>query len=146
MNWTLRQIASEAGFQSISQFSNESHRNGIPFNPRKRGVENRYGVADLAIAICLRHLRRFGVPTARAAGHLQTLDRTALEAALDALTDGRVDHVIVGLPTYDLDLLPEGWTGVFLTPADVAAAIADTDVLAVDVGAYVKGHIGGGVA
>ncbi|MCT4684421.1 MAG: hypothetical protein N4A39_11900 [Roseicyclus sp.] len=143
MNWTQAQIMREAGFQTKAQFSNESHRHHLPFRPKKRGVENRFSASDLAVATILRRLRGFGVPTSRAAELLQTLDRDALDVAVDALTDGRGEAVIVGIAAYDLDLLPQGWTGVFTSAAAAAAAHVESDLILVDVGTKIMDELEG---
>ncbi|MBO6776417.1 MAG: hypothetical protein JJ897_13140 [Marinibacterium sp.] len=77
----------------------------MPFIPKRCGVENRYGVRGLALAIVLRKLRGLGLPIARSADLLHRVDRDALEVAFHELDDGRIEAVLICVPLYDLDLL-----------------------------------------
>lgn len=143
MIWTTQQISREAGFPTIGKFLNESSRNEIPFAPKRYGVENRYGVTDLALAIALRKLRSLGLPVARAADLLRRLDRQALEVALQEMDDGRIETVLICIPLNELDLLEEGWTGVFTSRAAAAEAILESDLVVLDLGVIVSAIVGG---
>ena len=143
MHWTTQQISREAGFPTIGKFINEAHRNEMPFAPQRQGVENRYETPDLALAIALRKLRGLGLPIARSADLLRRVDRGALKVALDELTDGRVEAVLICIPLFDLDLLDESWTGVFTSRAAAAEAISESDLLVLDLGEMVTSIVGG---
>lgn len=143
MNWTTQQISREAGFPTIAKFVNEVSRNELPFAPQRHGVENRYGTADLALAIALRKLHGLGLSISRTGELLRRVDRGALKVALDELTDGRVEAVLICIPLFDLDLLDEGWTGVFTSHAAAAEAISESDLLVLDLGEMVTSIVGG---
>ena len=143
MHWTTQQISREAGFPTIGKFINEAHRNEMPFAPQLQGVENRYNTTDLALAIALRKLRGLGLPIARSAEMLRRVDREALTVALDELTDGRIDAVLICIPLFDLDLLEEGWTGVFTSHLVAAEAISESDLVILDLGEMVTSIMGG---
>ena len=138
-----QQLSREAGFPTIGKFINETSRNEIPFAPKRYGVENRYGVTDLALAIALRKLRDLGLPIARCADLLRRIDRQSLEVALHEMDDGRIEAVLICVPLNELDLLEETWTGVFTSRAAAAEAISESDVVVLDLGVLVSAIIGG---
>jgi hypothetical protein len=115
----------------------------MPFAPQRQGVENRYTTTDLALAIALRKLRGLGLPIARSAEMLRRVDREALTVALDELTDGRIDAVLICIPLFDLDLMEEGWTGVFTSHAAAAEAVSESDLVILDLGEMVTSIVGG---
>ncbi len=143
MDWTTHQISREAGFPTIGKFINETSRNEIPFAPKRYGVENRYDVTDLALAIALRKLRGLGVPIARSADLLRRVNRGALEVALHELDDGRIEAVLICIPLFHLDLLDETWTGVFTSYAAAAEAISESDLVVLDLGVMITSIMGG---
>ena len=145
MNWTTQQISWEAGFPTIGKFINGASRNEMPFVPKRYGVENRYGVTDLTLAIALRKLRGLGLPVARSADLMRRVDRDALEVALHELDDGRIEAALICITLFDLDLLDQTWTGVFTSHAAAVEAISESDLVVLDLGVIVKAIVGGEV-
>jgi hypothetical protein len=126
-------LARAARFQSIEIFANETCKYALPFRPvGKVGVSNRFAAVDFCLAIVTGHLRSFGIPTSGVARHLEKLDRTALEVAIEQLQDGKISEIFVGIsPVLSWE---DDFSGVFTNRAAVADALVDLDLVIISVG------------
>jgi hypothetical protein len=141
MLFTARDLALTAGFKTAAKFTNELHRNGLPFGKGLRvGNTKRYGAVDLAKAIVMGRLRRFRIPVAQYKDLIDQIDETSLASALDQFEAGEVECVLVGVPSWD-DL--DDFSGVFTSREAALEAMTEADFILIDVGELTQAHLQG---
>lgn len=145
MIFTTDELAREGGFNGTAGFRCEIAKHQLPLRPHaKVNGSNRYSATDYAIAIVIGRLRNWGgqkmaVP---AAGRLaELIDRDALEAAIAQFEAGEVAEVIVGIPAWGKAL--EDFSCVFTSHEAAVAALAETDLILVNVGEVLQAKFGG---
>ena len=141
MLFTAQDLALTAGFETAAKFTNEMHRNGLPFGKGVRvGNAKRYGMVDLAKAIVMSRLRAFRIPVAQHKDLIDQIDETALASALDQFEAGEVECVIVAIPSWaELD----DYSGVFVSRDAALGALSEADFILIDVGAVTQAHLQG---
>lgn len=141
MLFTAKDLALTAGFKTVTKFTNEMHRHGLPFGDGTRvGNSKRYDSVALAKAIIMSRLRAFKIPVAQHTDLLNMIDHAALASALHQLEAGEVECVLVGIPSWDeLD----DFTGVFVSRDAAVTALTETDFILIDVGEMVQAHLQG---
>lgn len=141
MLFTARDLALTAGFKTAAKFTNELHRNGLPFGKGLRvGNTKRYGPVDLAKAIVMGRLRGFRIPVTQYKNLIDQIDETALASALDQFEAGEVKCVLVGVPSWnDLD----DFSGVFTSREAALEAMTEADFILIDVGELTQAHLQG---
>lgn len=141
MLFTAQDLALTAGFKTAAKFTNEMHRNGLPFGKGTRvGNAKRYAVTDLAKAIVMGRLRAFRIPVAQHKAMIDQIDETALASALDQFEAGEIECVLVGVPSWaELD----DFTGVFTSREAALEALSAADFILIDVGEVTQAHLQG---
>lgn len=141
MLFTAKDLALTAGFKTVTKFTNEMHRHGLPFGDGTRvGNSKRYDSVALAKAIIMSRLRAFKIPVAQHTDLLNMIDHAALASALHQLEADEVECVLVGIPSWDeLD----DFTGVFVSREAAVTALTETDFILIDVGEMVQAHLQG---
>ena len=137
MLFNTSEIATSGSFNGPAGFRTEMSKHRLPIQPfRKINGQNMYGSADYAIATAIGRLRGWGgqkISTPMAARMCEQIDRETLAIAIGQLEAGKIAELFVCLPSWGDDL--EGFTCVFTSAGDVAAALADTDLIVIEVGA-----------
>jgi len=141
MLFTAKDLALTAGFKTTAKFTNEMHRNDLPFGTGVRvGNTKRYGALDLAKAIVMSRLRAFRIPVAQHKALIDLIDETALASALDQFEAGAVECVLVAIPSWDeLD----DYSGVFVSRKAALEALSEADFILIDVGDVTQAHLQG---
>ena len=137
MLFNTSEIAISGCFNGPAGFRTEMAKHRLPIQPsRKLNGSNVYGSADFAIATVIGRLRCWGgqkISTPAAARFCEQIDRETLAVAIAQLEAGEITNLFICLPSWGEDL--EGFTCVFTSADDVAAALADTDLIVIEVGA-----------
>jgi hypothetical protein len=141
MIFTAQDLALTAGFKTAAKFTNEMHRYGLPFGTGVRvGNAKRYGTIDLAKAIMMSRLRAFRVPVAQHKDLIDQIDESALASALDQFEAGKVECVIVGIPSWaELD----EYSGVFTSRKAALEALTEADFILIDLGEVTQAYLQG---
>ena len=137
MLFNTSEIAVSGYFNGPAGFRTEMAKHRLPIQPsRKLNGSNMYGSADFAISTVIGRLRVWGgqkISTPAAARLCEQIDRETLSIAIAQLEAGEITDLFVCLPSWGDDL--EGFTCVFTSAGDVTAALADTDLIVIEVGA-----------
>ena len=137
MLFNTSEIAISGHFNGPAGFRTEMAKHCLPIQPsRKVNGSNMYGSADFAIATVIGRLRGWGgqkISTPAAARFCEQIDRETLAIAIAQLEAGEITDLFICLPSWGEEL--EGFTCVFTSADDVAAALADTDLIVIEVGA-----------
>jgi len=131
-------IGKASGLAPKHRLQSELARHEIDLRPRRVGHSNFYDRTDLALAYVLGQLRQWGVTTSKAALLLKWIDRDALEAALNGYFEGTLEAALVGLPPWDWEFSQE-FSAVFTSREAALAALAESDLILIDVASYVSG-------
>ena len=140
MLFNTSEIAISGCFNGPAGFRTEMAKHRLPIQPsRKVNGSNMYGSADFAIATVIGRLRGWGgqkISTPMAARLCEQIDRETLAIAIAQLEAGEITDLFVCLPSWGEDL--EGFTCVFISANDAAAALADADLIVIEIGAILK--------
>ena len=137
MLFNTSEIAISGCFNGAAGFRTENAKHRLPIQAlRKLNGSNVYGSADFAIATVIGRLRVWGgqkISTPMAARMCDQIDRETLAIAIAQLEAGEITELFVCLPSWVEDL--ECFTCVFTSAGAVAAALADADLIVIEVGA-----------
>lgn len=140
MLFNTSEIAVSGCFNGPAGFRTEMAKHRLPIQPfRKINGSNMYGSADFAVATVIGRLRSWGgqkISTPMAARLCEQIDRETLSIAIAQLEAGEISNLYICLPSWGDDL--EGFTCVFTSANDAAAALSDADLIVIEIGATLK--------